>query len=141
MDLPVIKIQVADMATELKHLKQARSISRVQTDKLHAEILAIDQALKPLRERHKSAAAQASSSISAYEVYKANWLDTGELDRLNDQIRNRKQKHAQYKSVRANYEAEKAAFEDLGAKYQYIARDLLDRDRDCAGAMTALSAP
>jgi len=140
-DLPEIKAQVSGMAAELKGLKQARQAARAQTDKLHAEILAIDQALKPLRARHKSAAEQASSSTSTYEVYKANWLDTGELARLNDQIRDRKQKHAEYKTVRTEYQTEKAAFEALGAKYQYIARDLLDRDRDCAGAMAALSGP
>ncbi len=137
-NLPVIKIQVADMASELKRLKQAKQNSRARTDRLRTEILAIDQVLKPLRERHKSAAAQASSSVSAYDLYKANWLDTGELARLNDKIRGRKQKHADYKTVRESYQAEKTAFETLGAKYQYIARDLLDRDRDCAAALAAL---
>jgi len=137
-NLPVIKIQVANMASELKRLKQAKQNSRAGTDRLRTEILTIDQVLKPLRERHKSAAAQAGSSTSAYALYKANWLDTGELARLNDKIRNRKQKHAQYKTVRTGYQNEKAAFETLGAKYQYIARDLLDRDRDCAGALAAL---
>ena len=137
-NLPEIRSQVADMASELKRLKQAQQNSRARTDRLRTEILAIDQGLKPLRERHKSAAAQASSSTSDYALYKANWLDTGELARLNDKIRNRKQKHAQYKTVRAGYQNEKTAFEALRAKYQYIARDLLDRDRDCAAAQAAL---
>ncbi len=137
-DLPKIKTQVADMAAKLKRLKQARQSARAKTDQLRTEILGIDEILKPFRARHKSAAKQAGSSTSAYEVYKANWLDTGELVRLNDKIRDRKQKHAAYKTARATYQTEKAAFETLGAKYQYIARDLLDRDRDCAGAMAAL---
>jgi len=141
VDLPVIRILVADMASELKRLKQVKQSSRAGTDRLRTEILTIDQVLKPLRERHKSAAAQASSSTSTYALYTANWLDTGELARLNDKIRTRKQKHAAYKTVRAGYQAEKAAFETLGAKYQYIARDLLDRDRDCAAAQAALRAP
>ncbi len=139
-DLPEIKAQVADMATELKRLKQARQTARSRTDKLHREILALDQVIKPLRVRHKSAAQQAGSSTSAYALYKANWLDTGELDRLNGNISLRKQKHTAYKIARTDYQNQKSAFETLGAKYQYIARDLLDRDRDCAGARAALRA-
>ena len=137
-DLPVIKIKIANMASKLKRLKQTRQNSRARTESLRTEILAIDQTLGPWRVRHKTAAAQASKSENTYGVYKANWIDTGELRRLNDKINLRKLKHADYKQLRAQYQTENTEFKNLGDRYQYIARDLLDRNRDCAAAQTAL---
>ncbi|MCF6220043.1 MAG: hypothetical protein L3J65_02925 [Robiginitomaculum sp.] len=137
-DLPVIKIKIANMASKLKRLKQSKKNSRARTDALRTEILAIDQTLSPWRARHKAAAAQASTSANNYAVYKANWLDTGELRRLNDKINHRKLKHTDYKQVRAQYQSENAEFKALSTRYQNIARDMLDRDRDCAAAKIAL---
>lgn len=137
-DLPAIKTKVANMAEDLKHLKQAKQNSRASTSALREEILAIDQELGPWRTRHKTAAALAGESASTYALYKAEWIDTGEFNRLNDKINFRKTKHQDYKQARAQYQAETAKFEALGAKYQHIARDLLDSDRDCAGAKAAL---
>ena len=138
VDLPVIKIKIANMASKLKRLKQAKKNSRARTDALRTEILAIDQTLGPWRTRHKIAASRASASESSYAVYKANWIDTGELRRLNDKINLRKLKHADYKRVRAQYQAENTEFKALSTRYQNIARDMLDRDRDCAAAKFAL---
>ena len=137
-DLPVIKIKVANMASRLKRLKQAKQTTRSRVAKLRTEILSIDQVLTPWRTRHKSAAERAGKTESTYAVYKSNWIDTGELNKLNAKIRLRKLKHADYKRLRTQYKNENAEFEALGAKYQHIARDLLDQDRDCAGAMAAL---
>ena len=137
-DLPAIKIKVANMAEDLKQLKQAKQNSRASTSALRDEILAIDQELGPRRTRHKTAAELAGESASTYALYKAEWIDTGALNRLNDTINFRKTKHQDYKQARAQYQAETAKFEALGAKYQHIARDLLDSDRDCAGAKAAL---
>ncbi len=137
-DLPVIKIKIANMASKLKRLKQSQKNSRARTDALRTEILAIDQTLSPWRARHKAAASQASASANTYAAYKANWIDTGELRRLNDKIKQRKLKHADYKRVRAIYQSENAEFKALSTRYQNIARDMLDRDRDCAAAKIAL---
>jgi len=137
-DLPVIKTKIANMAAKLKRLKQSKKNSRARTEALRTEILAIDKTLSPWRARHKAAAAQASASASTYAVYKANWIDTGELKRLNDKINLRKLKHADYKRVRARYQSENAEFKALSTRYQNIARDMLDRDRDCAAAKIAL---
>ena len=137
-DLPVIKIKIANMASKLKRLKQAKKNSRSRTDALRTEILAIDQKLGPWRTRHKAAASQAGNSANTYAVYKANWIDTGELKRLNDKINLRKLKHADYKRARAQYQAENTEFKALSTRYQSIARDMLDRDRDCAAAKFAL---
>ena len=138
VDLPEIKTKIADMAEELKRLKQVKQSSRTNTATLRAEILAIDQELGPWRARHKTAATLAGETAGTYAVYKAEWIDTGELNRLNDKINLRKTKHQDYKLVRAQYQSENTKFEALGAKYQHIARDLLDRDRDCAAAQAAL---
>lgn len=137
-DLPVIKIKVANMASKLKRLKLTKQNSRARTSVLRSEILTIDQMLGSWRTRHKTAAAQAGASANTYAVYKANWIDTGELARLNDKINLRKTKHTDYKRVRAQYQRENTEFEALGTRYQYIARDLLDSDRDCAAAQAAL---
>lgn len=137
-DLPVIKIKIANMGSKLKRLKQTKKNSRARTDALRTEILAIDQMLGPWRTRHKSAAAQAGQSENTYAVYKANWIDTGELRRLNDKINLRKLKHGDYKRVRAQYQSENTEFKELSTRYQTIARDMLDRDRDCAAAKFAL---
>jgi len=137
-DLPEIKSKVAKLAEDLKRLKQVKQNSRAHTSVLRSEILAIDQELGPWRARHKTAAEQAGASADTYAVYKTNWIDTGALGRLNDKISLRKTKHADYKRVRAQYQRENTEFEALGSKYQHIARDLLDRDRDCAAAQAAL---
>ncbi len=137
-DLPVIKIKIGNMASKLKRLKQTKQNSRARVASLRTEILSIDQVLTPWRARHKSAAERAGQTESTYAVYKANWIDTGELNKLNAKIRLRKLKHADYKRLRAQYQSENAEFEALGAKYQHIARDLLDRDHDCAAAQAAL---
>lgn len=137
-DLPVIKIKIANMASKLKRLKQTKQNSRARTDALRAEILAIDETLGSWRARHKAAAANASASQNTYAVYKANWIDTGELRRLNDKINLRKLKHADYKRVRAQYQRENTEFKALSTRYQNIARDMLDRDRNCAAAKFAL---
>lgn len=137
-DLPVIKVKIANMASKLKRLKQSKQNVRARTETLRTEILAIDQTLGPQRTRHQTAAAQASASANTYAVYRANWIDTGELRRLNDKIKLRKLKHADYKRVRAQYQSENAEFKALSTRYQNIARDMLDRDRDCAAAKFAL---
>lgn len=137
-NLPIIKIKVANMASKLKRLKQSKQNSRARIAVLRAEILAIDEILTPWRKRHKKAAKKAGKSAKKYSVYKANWIDTGELTKLNAQINLRKVKHQEYKQVREQYQRENTEFEALGAKYQHIARDLLDRDRDCAAAQAAL---
>lgn len=138
VDLPEIKAKIAKMAEDLKSLKQSKQNSRASTSALRAEILAIDQELGPWRVRHKTAAELAGETADTYAAYKTEWIDTGELVRLNDKINLRKTKHQDYKLVRAHYETENAEFVSLGAKYQHIARDLLDRDRDCAAARAAL---
>lgn len=137
-DLPVIKIKITNMASKLKRLKQTKQNSRARVDRLRTEILSIDQTLGPWRSRHKTAAEQAGVSTSTYAVYKANWIDTGELRRLNDKINLRKVKHADYKRVRDSYQIENTEFKALSTRYQNIARDMLDRDRDCAAAKFAL---
>ncbi len=137
-DLPEIKTKIAKMADELKRLKQAKQTALVNTSTLRGDIVAIDQGLGPWRVRHKVAAELAGSSAEAYATYKAEWIDAGELERLNANINLRKVKHQDYKLVLAQYQAVKTQFETLGAKYQHIARDLLDRDRDCDAAKTAL---
>lgn len=137
-DLPEIKIKVANMAEALKLLKQAKQNSRENTSLLRSEILAIDQELVPWRARHKTAAELAGETAATYAAYKTEWIDTGELTRLNDKLILRTAKYQDHKLVRAQYQVEKTEFEALGAKYQYIARDLLDRDRDCAAAQAAL---
>ena len=137
-DLPVIKVKIANIASKLKRLKQSKQNTRARTETLRTEILAIDEKLGPWRTRHKTAAAQAGASANTYAVYKANWIDTGELKRLNDKIKLRKLKHADYKRVRAQYQNENTEFKALSTRYQNIARDMLDRDRDCAAAKFAL---
>lgn len=138
VDLPEIKSKVASMAEDLKRLKQVKQNSRAGVSVLRSEIMAIDQELGPWRVRHKIAAEQAGETADTYAVYKANWIDTGELARLNATINLRKTKHQDYKQARAQYQDENTEFKALGTKYQHIARDLLDRDRDCAAAIMAL---
>jgi Zn-finger nucleic acid-binding protein len=138
VDLPEIKSKVANMAEDLKRLKQVKQNSRAGASVLRSEILAIDQELGPWRARHKIAAEQAGETVDTYAVYKAEWIDTGELERLNATINLLKTKHQDYKQARAQYSAENTEFKALGTKYQHIARDLLDRDRDCAAAIMAL---
>jgi len=137
-DLPEIKTKVANMADALKRLKQKKQNSSANISMLRNEILAIDQELGPRRARHKAAAERAGETAATYEVYKAEWISSGELERLNGKINLRKSKHQDYKLARTQYQIEKTEFEALGAKYQHIARDLLDRDRDCAAAQAAL---
>ena len=137
-NLPVLKLQIKNMADSLSRLKRDRQNLRTPLDGLKEEILALDEELKPLRSRHQKAAKKASKSAKSYAKYKAKWLDTGELERLNTMIKTRKQKHALYKQKRTQYLNIDKRFKALANSYEHIARDTLDKNRDCQSASIAL---
>ncbi len=136
--LPVIKIKINNMKNSLTRQKTQIQNLRAPLEPLKDEILALDAKIKPMRSNHQKAAKKAQKSAKSYEKYKQKWLDTGELDRLNSMIKSRKQKHAIYKQKRREFISSNEKFKALAKRYEQIARDMLDKNRDCQAASNAL---
>ncbi len=141
MDLPVLKQKIQALASRVAQDKKIRTDIRTQLEPLKNEILVLDKQIKPLRAKHQKAARKSQKSAKSYAKYKAKWLDTGELDRLNGLIKSRKQKYTNYKQMLAQYRAADTAFTAGANRYRHIARDLLDKNRDCGAAKLALQGP
>ena len=137
-DLSVLKQKIQSMAAHIAQQKKIRTDLRAQLEPLKDEILSLDKQIKPLRDKHQKASRKSQKSAKSYAKYKSKWLDSGELERLNGMIKTRKAKYSRYQQMLSQYRAADNAFQTSASRYRYIARDLLDKNRDCAAARAAL---
>ncbi len=136
-NLDFIRRKVDEMAGQIKAMNQVNTGRAERIKTLTEEVKSLSKDIKSERAKHDKTKADTPKK---YAKYKATWIDSGRLAALQQKKQLGKTKLNELKTLRTAFNQTKSSRDALSTRYTNIAGVMLDQNRDCSAALTALAA-
>ncbi len=137
-DLPTIRVKYNALSAQINTLTAALKPLQQRYEKHGQDMEDAKSAYEPMKTAFKAAKARAQTDEDYRSTYKSNWIYSGKLDLLNELIDAYNEQNNYQIELWPDIERLQDQRTALKEKRKSIGRDMLDRDRNCAGALAAL---
>ncbi len=138
-DLIHLRVKMDAIKTERRDILKKKKTLEAQLQRHQAAINAVADPIKTMLTEYRADMAAKNAGNLDSESLNAKWVNSGRLRRGNEMIAASNEQKQQASKIRNEINnLYNVYYKPLDDKYTHVGRDMLERDRDCAGALIAL---